>query len=54
MDTDAYQELEAYLETCKKTYKETPTEPRSSPTSKPAVAELILSAQGRTVWSRSP
>lgn len=24
MDTDAYQELEAYLESLKKTYKETP------------------------------
>lgn len=36
MDADAYQELENYLDSLKKTYKDRPTEPRSSPTSKPA------------------
>lgn len=36
MDADAYQELENYLDSLKKTYKDTPDGAEIVPTSKPA------------------
>ena len=45
MDTDAYQELEAYLESLKKTYKETPDGAEIVADIEARIAELILSAQ---------
>ena len=48
MDTDAYQELEAYLESLKKTYKETPDGAEIVADIEARIAELILSAQDNT------
>lgn len=48
MDTDAYQELEAYLESLKKTYKETPDGAEIVADIEARIAELILSAQDST------
>ena len=48
MDTDAYQELEAYLESLKKTYKETPDGAEIVADIEARTAELILSAQDNT------
>ena len=55
MDTDAYQELEAYLESLKKRpTRRLPTEPRSSPNIEARIAELILSAQDSTCVVEKP
>ena len=48
MDTDAYQELEDYLESLKKTYKETPDGAEIVADIEARIAELILSAQDST------
>lgn len=45
MDTDAYQELESYLESLKKTYKDTPDGAEIVADIEARIAELILSAQ---------
>ena len=54
MDTDAYQELEAYLESLKKTYKETPDGAEIVADIEALIAELIPSAQEAPAWSKSP
>ena len=48
MDTDAYQELEAYLESLKKTYKETPDGAEIVADIEARIAELILTTQDNT------
>ena len=45
MDTDAYQELEGYLESLKKTYRDTPDGAEIVADIEARIAELILSAQ---------
>ena len=45
MDTDAYQELEVYLESLKKTYRDTPDGAEIVADIEARIAELILSAQ---------
>ena len=48
MDADAYQELENYLDSLKKTYKDTPDGAEIVADIEARIAELILSAQDST------
>ena len=54
MDADAYQELENYLDSLKKTYKDTPDGAEIVADIEARIAELILTTQDNPAWSRNP